>query len=122
MAPERAWRLAGAETLVFVIAGAALLVRICNPFIRRLEESEARVRAIVSSAGDGIITGLAVLQVMAATGENLADLASGLVLYPQVLKNVRVKQKRELSAVPPVANAMARVEERLAGRDHECRS
>jgi PAS domain S-box-containing protein len=53
---EVAARLAVVESLVFVIAGGALLVRVCNPFMRRLEESEARVRAIVSLAGDGIIT------------------------------------------------------------------
>ncbi|MEX0677352.1 MAG: ATP-binding protein [Pirellulales bacterium] len=55
-----AWRrsmlAAVGETLVLVIAGGALLVRVCNPFIRRLEESDARLRAIVSTAGDGIIT------------------------------------------------------------------
>lgn len=36
--------LAAAETLALVIAGGTLLVRVCNPFIRRLEESEARLR------------------------------------------------------------------------------
>ncbi len=55
-----AWRrrsvLAAVETLTLVIAGGALLVRVCNPFIRRLEESDARIRAIVCTAGDGIIT------------------------------------------------------------------
>jgi PAS domain S-box-containing protein len=55
-----AWRrtllLAVGETLVLVIAGGTLLVRACNPFIRRLEESDSRLRAIVSTAGDGIIT------------------------------------------------------------------
>jgi light-regulated signal transduction histidine kinase (bacteriophytochrome) len=37
--------LAVSETLLLVIAGGTVLVRICNPFIRRLEESEARLRA-----------------------------------------------------------------------------
>jgi phosphoglucosamine mutase len=65
--------------------------------------------------GDGIVTALSVLRVMAESGRELADLASELVTYPQVLVNVRVRQKQELASVPPIAAAMARVEERLAG-------
>jgi phosphoglucosamine mutase len=65
--------------------------------------------------GDGIVTALSVLRVMADTGRELADLASQLVTYPQVLVNVRVKEKKDLRAVPAVAQAMDRVEERLAG-------
>jgi phosphoglucosamine mutase len=65
--------------------------------------------------GDGIVTALSVLRVMTESGRELADLASELVAYPQVLVNVRVRQKQDLSAVPPVAEAMARVEQRLAG-------
>jgi phosphoglucosamine mutase len=65
--------------------------------------------------GDGIVTALSVLRVMAESGRELADLAAELVSYPQVLVNVRVRQKQELAAVPPIAAAMARVEERLAG-------
>jgi PAS domain S-box-containing protein len=48
--------LALVQALALVIAGGTLLVRLCNPFLRRLEESEGRVRAILSTAGDGIIT------------------------------------------------------------------
>jgi len=66
--------------------------------------------------GDGIATALNVLRVMADTGRELADLASELVLYPQVLVNVRVKQKTALETVPAIAAAMSRTEGRLAGQ------
>jgi phosphoglucosamine mutase len=66
--------------------------------------------------GDGIATALNVLRVMAETGRELADLASELVSYPQVLLNVRVRERKDLSAVPEIAEAMARVEARLAGQ------
>jgi phosphoglucosamine mutase len=65
--------------------------------------------------GDGLVTALSVLRVMAESGRELADLASELVTYPQVLVNVRVREKQELAAVPSIADAMARVESRLAG-------
>ena len=65
--------------------------------------------------GDGIVTALSVLRVMAETGRELADLASELVTYPQVLVNVRVREKRELRSVPAIAEALDRVEGRLAG-------
>ncbi len=65
--------------------------------------------------GDGIVTALSVLRVMAESGRELADLARELVTYPQVLVNVRVRDKQELTAVPAIADAMARVERQLAG-------
>jgi phosphoglucosamine mutase len=66
--------------------------------------------------GDGLITTLNVLRTILATGRELADLATDLTTYPQVLKNVRVREKRELTDVPAVAAAMARVEGRLADK------
>jgi len=65
--------------------------------------------------GDGLVTALNVLQIMAATGRELADLASQLTTYPQILLNVRVRTKRDLAEVPPVAAVMADVERRLGG-------
>jgi phosphoglucosamine mutase len=65
--------------------------------------------------GDGIVTALSVLRVMAETGRELSELAAQLVTYPQVLVNVRVKEKKDLRGVPAVAAAMDRVEQRLAG-------
>jgi phosphoglucosamine mutase len=66
--------------------------------------------------GDGIATALNVLRVMAETNRELADLAGELVTYPQVLVNVRVREKKDLHTVPDIAAAMTRVEERLAGQ------
>ena len=65
--------------------------------------------------GDGIATALNVLRVMAETGRELAELASELVTYPQVLINVTVREAKDLNSVPAVRQAMARVEDRLAG-------
>jgi phosphoglucosamine mutase len=65
--------------------------------------------------GDGIVTALSVLRIMAETGRELADLAAELVTYPQVLLNVRVREKKDLQEVPAIADSMRRVEARLAG-------
>ena len=50
--------------------------------------------------GDGIVTALSVLRVMAETGRELADLAAELVTYPQVLVNVRVQREEGLARRP----------------------
>jgi phosphoglucosamine mutase len=66
--------------------------------------------------GDGVATALNVLRTMADTGRELADLASELVSYPQVLVNVRVRERKTLASVPAIADAMERIEGRLAGQ------
>jgi len=66
--------------------------------------------------GDGLCTALNVLRTVALTGRTLADLASDLTAYPQVLLNVRVRARVDLETVPAVADAMARVEARVAGQ------
>ena len=66
--------------------------------------------------GDGLATALGVLRVMAATRRSLSSLAAQLVSYPQVLVNVRVRERRDLASVPAVADAIAGVESRLAGQ------
>ena len=65
--------------------------------------------------GDGLATALNVLRVMAVTGRSLSSLAGELTTYPQVLVNVRVRERKDLSAVPAVAAALRRVEAALAG-------
>jgi phosphoglucosamine mutase len=65
--------------------------------------------------GDGLCTALNVLRTMALTGRTLSDLASDLVTYPQVLLNVKVKEKRDLTSIPPVAAVIDRVTSLVAG-------
>jgi phosphoglucosamine mutase len=65
--------------------------------------------------GDGLATALGVLRTMAATGRSLADLASDLTTYPQVLMNLRVKEKVDLQTVPQIAAVLKDVESRLEG-------
>jgi phosphoglucosamine mutase len=66
--------------------------------------------------GDGLSTALHVLRTMAVTGRALADLASDLTVFPQVLLNVRVREKTDLTRVPAIAAAIARVESKVAGQ------
>ena len=66
--------------------------------------------------GDGLVTALNVLRVMAETGRGLAELGGELQTFPQVLVNQRVREKRDWTLIPPIAAAAAAVERKLAGR------
>jgi phosphoglucosamine mutase len=66
--------------------------------------------------GDGLCTALNVLRTVLLSGRTLGDLAGDLVSYPQVLLNVRVRERVDLAAVPAVAAAIARVEARVNGQ------
>ena len=68
------------------------------------------------SVGDGFITALSVLRIMAETGRELNELAADLVAYPQVLVNVPVRGPRDLPDDGLVRVAMDRV--RTALGDH----
>jgi phosphoglucosamine mutase len=66
--------------------------------------------------GDGLCTALNVLRVLALTGTPLAELAADMVSYPQVLLNVRVREKTDLASVGPIAAVIDRVQSRVAGQ------
>ena len=65
--------------------------------------------------GDGLLTALALLEVMAATGKPLTELRSVMTEYPQVLRNVRVGESATLADSVRVWDEVAAVEQRLAG-------
>ena len=56
--------------------------------------------------GDGLLTSLKMLETRLATGTPFSVLAGGLVEFPQVLINVRVRTKPELGRVPDVAERL----------------
>jgi len=65
--------------------------------------------------GDGIGTALHMLRIMAATGKELDELAGALVTYPQVLVNVRVRERADYMTIPAIAESIRGVEQRLEG-------
>ncbi|MBA2501869.1 MAG: phosphoglucosamine mutase [Pyrinomonadaceae bacterium] len=69
-----------------------------------------------SLAGDGIRTALHLLRRVRETNHALHELVEGFVSYPQVLVNVRVKEKRPFDEVPSVRQAAQKTEEQLGGR------
>ena len=66
--------------------------------------------------GDGIGTALQVLRVMEVTGSELDVLAGVLVTYPQVLVNVRVRERADYTKIPAIADSIKRVEQRVDGQ------
>jgi phosphoglucosamine mutase len=68
-----------------------------------------------NTTGDGLITALQVLAIMKQDARPLSELAACMRTYPQVLVNVKVKERRDLAAVPAVARRMAEIEQALAG-------
>ena len=66
--------------------------------------------------GDGLVTTLMVLRAMADSGRELGELAGELTVFPQVLVNVRVRDKVDLETVADVSAVVREVEQRLAGQ------
>jgi phosphoglucosamine mutase len=65
--------------------------------------------------GDGLCTALNVLRAVALTGRTLSSLAADLQTYPQVLLNVRVRERVDLQTVPAIAAVVARVQANVVG-------
>ena len=82
------------------------------------EQSGHIIISKYATTGDGILTSLKMMEVMLARKKTLSELCSGLTIYPQVLKNVRVKDKPTAQNDPVVQAAVAAVAEELgaAGR------
>ncbi len=77
------------------------------------EQSGHIIISKYATTGDGILTSLKMMEVMLARKKKMSQLTEGLNIYPQVLKNVRVKSKPEAQNDPAVQAAVHAVAERL---------
>jgi phosphoglucosamine mutase len=68
-----------------------------------------------ATSGDGLLTALRVLEIVGRSGRSLAELVSELRVFPQVIKNVRVREKKPLLENPEVARAIREAEQALDG-------
>ena len=67
-----------------------------------------------STTGDGIITALEALAVMVGAGKTLAQLKSGMQIYPQTMINVRIGARFDVGASPKIRQAVRQAETELA--------
>ena len=77
------------------------------------EQSGHIIFSKYASTGDGILTSLKMMEVMMARKKKMSELAEGLTIYPQVLVNVRVTDKKAAQADPAVQEAVAGVAQAL---------
>ena len=77
------------------------------------EQSGHIIISKYATTGDGILTSLKIMEVMLAKKLPLSELTRGLKIYPQVLKNVRVKSKPDAQNDPEVQKAVNAVAEAL---------
>jgi phosphoglucosamine mutase len=77
------------------------------------EQSGHIIFSKYASTGDGILTSLKIMQVIMSREKKLSELAAPFVVYPQVLENVRVKDKKAAQSDPDVQAAVAKVTEAL---------
>jgi phosphoglucosamine mutase len=79
------------------------------------EQSGHIILSREATTGDGLLTAMRVLGVVAASGLPLSEMVAGLKVFPQTIKNVRVREKRPLDQLPAVLQAIQSAERELKG-------
>ena len=77
------------------------------------EQSGHVIFSKYASTGDGILTAIKVMEVIIESKQPLSKLVEPLVIYPQVLKNIRVEDKKRAREDEKVKAAVDEVEEKL---------
>ena len=84
-----------------------------NNFMLGGEQSGHIIFSKHATTGDGILTSLMIMEVIMETKQSLAKLTEDVTIYPQLLKNVRVSDKKTARENPEVVKAVAAVSEAL---------
>jgi len=69
-----------------------------------------------ATTGDGVLAALQLLAVMVESGNKLSELGKGLVVYPQMLHNIRMKHRVPIDSMKGFRKAQAEFEKRLGSR------
>ena len=77
------------------------------------EQTGHIIFADAATTGDGLLTACRILEIMSASEKPLSQLASQLTVFPQTLRNVRVREKPDLQEIPAIAGAITDVEQQL---------
>lgn len=80
------------------------------------EQSGHIIMPELSLAGDGMITALSLIRALKESGKSLAQSTEGFQTYPQILLNVRVREKRPFGDLPGVQDAVGEVDKELANK------
>jgi phosphoglucosamine mutase len=67
----------------------------------------------LATTGDGMLTALVVLDLVARSGKTLDELTADLKVFPQVIVNVKVREKKPLESIPAVAKRIRAAEDEL---------
>ncbi|EAG4304400.1 phosphoglucosamine mutase [Listeria monocytogenes] len=68
-----------------------------------------------NTTGDGLLSGIQLINVMKATGKKLSELAAEMKTFPQKLENIRVSDKNHVTDNPKVSKVIGEVEAEMAG-------
>ncbi|MCX6449061.1 MAG: phosphoglucosamine mutase, partial [Actinobacteria bacterium] len=79
------------------------------------EQSGHVIMRQFSNTGDGLLTALQVMQVVAKSKKSLRELASVMKKYPQILINVKDVAKEKLASSAKIKDAILESEKQLAG-------
>jgi phosphoglucosamine mutase len=78
------------------------------------EQSGHIIMPELSLAGDGMITALCLLRALRESRKTLSEMTAGFKQYPQILVNVKVREKVPFGELPSVQAAVTEVEELLS--------